>query len=99
MGFDDFVDVRGIHVAVPHSLGVDHDARPFLATLEAPGLIDPHLPGRGKAQLLDALFGMFLRFLGACIRAAHAIARIALVQAKEDVVFIICWYDSSPVKS
>src|SRR4026209_2385804 len=63
--FHDLVDVGAVHVAVPDSLRVDDDARPFLAAIQAPRLVHPHLARPGESQLLDALLGVIAHFAGA----------------------------------
>ncbi len=44
--------ILGLHVAVPHRLGIHHHRRPVLALVQAAGLVDPHLrrPARPRAQ-------------------------------------------------
>ena len=48
---DDLVDVRLVDVGVPDRLGVDDDARAFLAAVEAARLVDADLAGPGRASV------------------------------------------------
>ena len=58
---------------------------PFLAAIEAAGLVDAHLAFAGEAELLDALLGVVAQLAGALVVAADA-AAVALVAAEEDVL-------------
>src|SRR5690349_18408782 len=85
---DDLVDVVLVHVGVPDLLGIDDDDRPFLAAVEAARLVDADHALAVELELLDALLGVFLHRLGAMAGAA-VLGRIALVEAKEDVVLVV----------
>ncbi len=39
VGLDDFVDIAGMHAAVPHGVRIDDDGGPVLALLQASGLV------------------------------------------------------------
>jgi hypothetical protein len=38
----DLLGIAGLHVAVPHCLGIDDDRRAVFALIEAEGFVDPH---------------------------------------------------------
>jgi hypothetical protein len=85
---DDLVDVRLVDVRVPDLLGVHDDDRPFVAAVEAAGLVDPHLPFAGEAERLHAVLRVAAQRVGLVVLAA-VLARLALVAAEEDVVLVI----------
>jgi hypothetical protein len=58
---DDFVQVLVVHIGVPRALRVNHQYRPFFATVEATGLIDADLARAGQSQFLHARLQVFLR--------------------------------------
>ena len=51
--FDDFVDVRCVHIGVPGALGVDHGHGAARAAVQATGLVHTHLAGTRQPGGLD----------------------------------------------
>src|SRR3990170_5000308 len=83
---DDLVDVGLVDVGVPDRVRVHHDARSFLAAVEAAGLVDPHLAFAGEAELLDAAFRVGAQLRGALGVTGRPIAAVALVAAEKHVL-------------
>ena len=86
VGVDDFVDIGFSDVAVPDSIGVDHDIWAMLALVEASRLIrsDSAL----QAVLGEFLLEQLLQFgFGERIAASAGMARGAMVSTDEDVLF------------
>src|ERR1700736_1338881 len=91
MRLQDFVDVLGGLVAIPHALGVDHHVRAELAAVEtARGVeaepLDPQLPRlftHITAQLLDAS-----GLLGTADATAAGMALRPHIRAHEDVLLV-----------
>src|SRR3989449_7415317 len=79
---DDLVDVGAVDIGVPDRVRVDHHAGAFLAAIEAPGLVDAHFPGAGKAEFLDALLGVIAHRGGPLVVTAGAPA-VALIRSEE----------------
>ena len=84
MRVDDFIDILGIDVGVPDTLGVDHQHGAFFAAVETTGLVDANLALAVQIELLEAFFGMLLRYFSAAIMAAWP-AIFALIHAKKYV--------------
>jgi len=85
---DDLVDVGAVHVGVPDRVGIDDEARPLFATVEAPRLVDPHLALPGLIERPDPGFGVGLQLQGAVVGAA-GLRRRPLVAAEEHVALVI----------
>jgi hypothetical protein len=84
VGFDDFVDVLQVDVAVPHAFGLHHGHRPRSATVQATRLVHAHLARSVQAGGLDLLFAALEA--GLSILAGTAGLTIgAGIQAKKDV--------------
>jgi hypothetical protein len=56
--------IRGLHVSVPHGLGINHHRRPVLALVQAEGFVDAH---RG------AQTGRLRQLLQLCVEIAFSI--------------------------
>ncbi len=82
--FDDLVYIRLGLVAVPDAFGVDHRHWPLLAAIQTACHVDAHLPGSGKAQLLDLFLAVVAQRRRTVILATGA-AIAALVAAEKDV--------------
>ena len=88
MRLDDFVDVGIVDVGVPGAFGVDHRYRAGGAAVQATGLVHAHLARAREPCRLDLRFAAIKARL--CIVVGTAVFAIgAVVQAKEDVVFLI----------
>ena len=82
----DLGSIRGLHMAVPHSLRINHYGRPVFALVQAHGFIDAHRraqPG-GFRQLLQ--LGMEFAFSVGCAGRSRSIGGAGVV-ANKDVAF------------
>src|SRR5436190_1460496 len=89
---DDLVDIGAVDIGVPDRLRVHHDAGPFLAAIQAPRLIHPHLTRTCEAQFLDPFFCVVAHSACAFVVAA-GLAVLALVAAEKNVSFVVAHFD------
>ena len=82
---NDLRAVLGLHIAIPHSAGINDHRRPVLALIETSGLVDAHR--RAKRRFLSELLKQREEFALAiaCTRWARRAFR-ALVVTNEDVM-------------
>lgn len=80
---DDGFGIFGMDIAVPDRIRVDHNRRPVLALVEAPGLVDAHTAGEPRlfGQLLQA--GMQLAFSIPGAGGARRLRRANIVADKD----------------
>src|SRR3546814_12826687 len=79
-----FIDIRG-----PDACLIHDDARPFLATIKAPRLVDPYLARPRKSERLDALLRVIAHAVRALVGAARALARWTAIAAEEHVMLVV----------
>jgi hypothetical protein len=73
MLFDDFIEIGLIHIGVPGGFRINHDDRPFVATIHAPGGINADIViGFGNAKFLDLVLHVVACPLGSKIAATIA---------------------------
>src|SRR5690606_35066783 len=90
MGVDDLIDVALVEIGVPDAFRVHDKYRAFLATVQAPSLVDANLAGTCQAQFLDALFGMLLHRLRIAAGAAGTVCPgFALVQTEKHMMTVV----------
>ena len=70
MALDNFVHIALVHVGIPDTLRVDHDYRSFLATIEAPGIVNAHLSLAVQSKRLESFLGAIAYFLRTAVGAA-----------------------------
>jgi type IV pilus assembly protein PilM len=87
-GESGFVDVMLVDVRVPDTLGIDDDARPLVAPVEAAGLVDADPALAVQPHLLDARLGVLLH-LRRGVAAAARCSVLADVQAEEHVMPVV----------
>src|SRR5690606_18127172 len=98
MRVDDVIDIALVDIGVPDAFRVDDHDRPFLAAVQAAGLVDAHLACSRESQLLDALLRIFLHGLCIAVGATGAIGPgRALVQTEKYVVTVVA-HCGSPAK-
>ena len=91
-----FVDVVAVDVRVPDAFGVDDDAGPLVAAVEAARLVDPDAALAVQVHLLDPRLGVLLH-LGRVVAAAAGRAVLADVQAEEHVAPVVA-HRGQPLK-
>ena len=52
MSLDDFRNIRGLHMAIPHAFGIDHHHGTFVA--------QPHATASGELNIADEAVGLYL---------------------------------------
>src|SRR4029078_5749733 len=91
MLLDDLVDIVLVHVGVPDLLGIDHDHRSLLATIQATRLIDAHLALAGELEGLDLRFCIVEHRL--CIVVpTTGVAVFALIEAEKYMMLVKSHY-------
>ena len=88
MAVDNLVDVFLINIRVPGTLRVNHHHWPFLAAVQATGVIDPHLALTRQTKPFYAGLGIIAHGLGIVVGTTWP-AILAQVGAKKYVVFIV----------
>ena len=88
---DDFVQIFLIAIAVPSFIGIHDQAGAFCAAIQASGIVDPDFLWTGFAHGLNA--GLCIVSCGLSIMVLAARLSVALIGAKEDVVFVIAHRD------
>src|SRR5216684_2023392 len=87
MRLQHLVDVFLGRAGIPDAFGIDEDAGPQLAAVEAAGAVDAHVL---EAEVLGAAFHVVAQRLAALLRAAAArMAGRAPVGAAEDMGFVV----------
>jgi hypothetical protein len=85
---DDFVDIGFIDVGVPDAVGVHHEHRAIIATVEATCLVDADIAFALETERRNAALGIGLHSSCAAVIAGD-FAFAALIAAEEDVVLEI----------
>jgi hypothetical protein len=85
---DDFLDIVGVNVLIPHRLWIDDENGAVVASIQTPRLVDANFPFPLELQFGNPVFRVSLRV--ACAKVITATFTIfPLVAAKKDMVFEI----------
>ena len=88
MFLDDLAHILGLHEPIPDSLRIDHDDRPMLALIQAPGLV--HADTALQPCRFHGIFHQISNFLGIPVGAAWpGSGLVPLVEADKHVMLVI----------
>jgi hypothetical protein len=88
VALNDLLDVFMIDIGVPLTPGINDHDWPSRAAVQTSGLVDSNPTGARQAQRFDLFLAKLKRSHGVVLRTG-ALAFFALIQAKENMVFVI----------